>query len=182
MLAGRRRLEVPRPVGVNQRVRRLARRGINLDTPRMDPDPLPPPPTKPPPAWRVATAPRIFGHAVIALCAVVGQQIVVQQLVTSRGLDANADGLWVTTTLIVMVAAVVGGWIGFVYAHRSTSDRGLILLSCWGLSTALGLAVLFAALPESPTRRLDPLLRPAMHGTRPRELTRPDRQDTPPLP
>lgn len=85
----------------------------------------------------------------------IAQQVVVQQLIISRGLDDNADDLWATMTLIVMVAAIVGGWIGFVYSDRSASDRGLILLSCWGLSTALGVAVLFATLPVSPAHALE---------------------------
>jgi hypothetical protein len=111
------------------------------------------------PPWRVPTAPRIFANVVFATVVVVVQQIVVAQVLTARGFSENYDGVAATVAFFGMVAAVLGGWIGFVYSQRSASDRGLFLIGSWGLSTALGLVVLMSVLPSSRGQVLDAVAR-----------------------
>jgi hypothetical protein len=77
------------------------------------------------------------------------QQLIVGEAVTRRGLSDNYVSAASTVTILAMIACVVGGWIGFTYSRRTVSDRALLLLACWGLSSAVGLALLFAFQPST---------------------------------
>jgi hypothetical protein len=112
---------------------------------------MPPLPAAPPiadaeqlPAWRRPTAVRIFGHAMFGFGVWVAETFLLAAIVTHEGRSDNFEGVVANLAILATIAATEGGWIGFVFANRPRSDRGLILLASWGLSFALALAVLLA--------------------------------------
>jgi hypothetical protein len=127
---------------------------------------LPPPPSRaptsadgsPPAWWREPTAPRIFANVVFAIVVAIVQQLLVGAAVTHRGLSDDYVSAASTVTVLAMLACVIGGWIGFTYSRRPASDRTLLLLGCWGLSSAVGLALLFAFQPSARHMPVSPEL------------------------
>jgi hypothetical protein len=55
----------------------------------------------------------------------VGELFLFARVIDHEGRSDNFDGVVANVALLATLAVTMGAWIGFVYARRSSSDRGM---------------------------------------------------------